>query len=154
MKRTSEHLLDEMLEDSATPEFRAALLDKTLQSARRRKRLRRFNLTLGACTLAGIATLMGLEIRVPTTLPNQIPHTDSSVANSQEFGPVQMVSTKPDSIENIVSSDLASTVRMVQTSASARPREIDDQQLLASFSGQPVALIHLGAHQAELMFPK
>jgi hypothetical protein len=154
MKRTTEHLLDELLGDSATPEFRAALLDKTLQSARRRKRLRRFNLTLGACAIAGIATLMVLEIRVPTTMPNQIRQSASSVVNPQESGPVHMVSTIPDSVESIVSSDSTSILTVVQTTASARPREIDDQQLLALLSDRPVALIHQGAHQAELIFPK
>jgi hypothetical protein len=154
MKRPTDELLDDLLGDSAMPEFRARLLDKTLQSARRRKRARRFNLALGACAVSGMVVLTVFELREPRNMANQIRQSPSSLVISQEPDRVQMVSSKADSIESTVSSDSASTLTVVQTSVSARPREIDDQQLLALFSDRPVALIHQGAHQAELIFPK
>ena len=54
MKRPTKQLLDDLLEDSTSPEFRAALMDKTLRSARQRKRVRHFNLALGMAALAGV----------------------------------------------------------------------------------------------------
>ena len=153
MKKTTEPLIDDLLEDAIPPEFRAALLDKTLQSARQRKRLRHFNLALGATALVGLFALAFWEMRVPTTVPNQIRQPDSSVANSPPSSPVQIVSTKRDSVENVVSSDPASALTVVQTTESARPREINDQQLLAFLSGKPIALVRQGAHAAELIFP-
>jgi hypothetical protein len=143
MKKTTESLIDDLLEDSASPEFRAALLDKTLQSARQRKRMRRFSLALGTATFAGIFVLTFLGMRGPTTAPNQIHQLDSSVANSQQSSPVQIVSTKLDS---------ASALTIVQTTESARPREINDQQLLVLLSDNQVALVRRGADKADLIF--
>jgi len=151
MKTTTESLIDELLEDSVSPEFRVALLNKTLQSARQRKRRRRFGLALGTAAFAGIFALTFLEARRPTTVPNQIRQSDSSVANSQQSSPVQIVSTKPDFVENTVSSDSYSALTVVQTTESARPKEIDNKQLLALLSGKSIALVHQGTHQAELI---
>ena len=65
MKQTTEQLLDDLLEDAAPPEFRAALLDKTLRSARRRKQARRFNMAMSAAALAGICLLSFWKMRQP-----------------------------------------------------------------------------------------
>src|ERR1017187_9372496 len=92
MKKTTEPLIDDLLEDTISPEFRAALLDKTLQSARQRKRLRHFNLALGATALVGIFALAFLEMRVPTTVQNQIHQPVLSAANLHKSSPVQIVS--------------------------------------------------------------
>jgi hypothetical protein len=153
MKKTTEPLIDDLLEDAISPEFRAALLDKTLQSARQRKRMRRFNLALGITAFVGIFALTFWEMRATTTVPNQIHRPVLSAANLHKSSPVQLVSTKQDSVENVVSSDPAPALTMVQTTESARPREINDQQLLALLSGKPVALVRQGAHAAELIFP-
>jgi hypothetical protein len=153
MKKTTEPLIDDLLEDAIPPEFRAALLDKTLQGARQRKRGRRLNLALGATALAGIFTLAFWEMRVPTMTPNQIHRPVLSAANLHKSSPVLIVSTKRDAVEKVVASDPASALTMVQTTESARPREINDQQLLALLSDRPVALVRQGAHEAELIFP-
>jgi hypothetical protein len=47
--------------------------------------------------------------------------------------------------------DSASALTIVETTESARPREINDEQLLAVLSDAPVALARQGAHEAELM---
>jgi hypothetical protein len=143
MKKTTESLIDDLLEDSASPEFRAALLDKTLQSARQRKRTRRFSLALGTAALVGTFALTLLEMRRPTTVPNQIRQPDSRVADSLPSSRVQIVSTKLDS---------ASAPTIVQTTESARPKEINDKQLLALLSDNQVALVCQGADKADLIF--
>ena len=143
MKKTTESLIDDLLEDSASPEFRAALLDKTLQSARQRKRMRRFNLALGITAFVGIFALTFWEMRATTTVPNQIRQPDSRVADSLPSSRVQIVSTKLDS---------ASAPTIVQTTESARPKEINDKQLLALLSDNQVALVCQGADKADLIF--
>jgi hypothetical protein len=56
---------------------------------------------------------------------------------------VQIVSTKLDS---------ASAPTIVQTTESARPKEINDKQLLALLSDNQVALVCQGADKADLIF--
>jgi hypothetical protein len=143
MKKTTEPLIDDLLEDSVSPEFRVALLDKTLQSARQRKRMRRFSLVLGTATFVGIIALTFFAMRGPTTVPDQIRESDSSVANSQPSSPLQIVSTKLDS---------ASALVIVQTTETARPKEINDKQFLALLSDKQVALVRQGADKADLIF--
>jgi hypothetical protein len=148
MKQTTEQLLDDLLEDAAPPEFRAALLDKTLRSARRRKQARRFNMAMSAAALAGICLLSFWKMREPATLPDQIRQTDAMVLNSRPLQPRQIVTTQLGSIEEFVSSAFTE----VRTSGSSGLyREIDDQQLLALLSDRSAVLVHHGPHQAELI---
>ena len=100
MNRPDRQLLVDMLGDSASPEFRAALMDKTLRSARQRKRVRRLNLVLGVTALAGVFVLTILELRAPTSVRNPLPQSDSLVANSQKLSSVPMVSTRQAAVEN------------------------------------------------------
>ena len=77
----------------------------------------------------------------------------SSVAISPSLNPVQVGSTKLDLLKSGAVSDSSdSSLTVVQTSESDRPREINDQELLALAADKPVALIHQGLHQAELVF--
>jgi hypothetical protein len=149
MKQTSEQLLDDLLEDAAPPEFRAALLDKTLRSARRRKRARRFNMAMSAAALAGICVLSFWKMRETATLPEQIRPPDPMVVNSRPLQTRQIVTTQLDSFKEFVSSAL--TFTEVRTSGSSGLyQEIDDQQLLALLSDRSAVLVHRGPHQAEL----
>jgi hypothetical protein len=150
MKQTTEQLLDDLLEDAVPPEFRSALLDKTLRSARRRKRARRFNMALGATAVAGIFLLSFWKMREPATLPDQIRQPDPMVVNSRPLQPRQIVITQLDSVKEFVSS--ASTFTEVRTSGSSGPyEEINDKQLLALLSDRLAVLVHYGPHQAELI---
>jgi len=154
MKKTTEPLIDDLLADAVSPEFRAALLDKTLQSARQRKRARCLNLTLSALVLAGLFAFAIQEMRNPGTLPKQIRQPISSAAALPALPPLHVVSTKLDSFKSVAVLDSSgSTLTVVQTSESDRPREINDRELLALAADQPVALIHQGLHQSELIFP-
>ena len=153
MKRPTKQLLDDLLKDSVSPEFHTALMDKTLQSARQRKRARRLNLTLSILALAGIFAFAFQEARNPKTALNQIHQPISSIAVSPSLNPAQVGSTKLDSLKSATVSDSSdSSLTVVQTSESDRPKEINDQELLALVADKPVALIHQGLHQAELVF--
>ena len=153
MKQNTEQLLDFLLEDAAPPDFRAALLDKTLRSARRRKQARRFNMALGAAALAGIFLLSFWKMREPAILPEQILQPNPMVVNSQPLQSGQIVTTQLGSIMEFTSS--VSTLAEVRTSVSSGLfQEINDQQLLALLSDKSAVLVHHGPHQAELIFLK
>ncbi|MGO8766912.1 MAG: hypothetical protein ACLQSR_17480 [Limisphaerales bacterium] len=153
MKRPIKQLLDDLLEDSAPQEFRAALMDKTLRGARRRKRARHFKLAMGAAALAGIFAFAFQEMREPAVSLNQIRRPILNATPAQALNSVQVVSTKLDSFKNVTVSDSsASTLTVVQTGEADKPKEINDKELLALVADKPVALIHQGLHQSELVF--
>src|ERR1017187_8893013 len=130
MKRPTKQLLDDLLEDSASPEFRAELMDKTLHSARQRKCVRHLNLVLGVVALAGIFAFTFQEMREPAVSLTQIRQPIVSAPPAQPSNPVQIVSTKSDS-----------TLAIVQTSESDQPKEINDKELLTLLADKSVALV-------------
>jgi hypothetical protein len=153
MKRPTKQLLDDLLDDSASPEFRAMLMDKTLRSARQRKRVRYLNLALGVAALVGISTFTFQEMRGPVASRNPIRQPISSNVAVPSLNPVRVTDTKPNLFKNDTVSDSSdSTLTVVQTSESDRPKEINDKELLALAGDEPVALVHQGPHQAELIF--
>jgi hypothetical protein len=152
MKRPTKQLLDDLVEDSASPEFRAALMDKTLRSAWQRKQRRHFKLVLAMTATAGIIAFAFLKTRVPTTAQDHPGQSESRVANSPKPDSVEIVSAKQNPAEDMVSPASCPVLTIVQTTASARPKEIDDKQLLALLSDRPAALVYHGAHKAELIF--
>lgn len=144
MKKTTEQLLDDLLEEAAPPEFRAALLDKTLRSARRRRQARRFGMALSVMAMAGIFLLSFWKMRGPAI------GADPMILNSRPLQPGQIVTTQPGSAQEFVSP--ASTLAEVRTTGSSGPyEEINDEQLLALLEDRPAVLIHHGPHQAELI---
>ena len=105
MKPTNEQLIDDLLENSASPEFRATLMAKTLQSARQRKRVRRLNLTLSVIALAGLFAFAFQESRIPKIAAIKIRQPILNGAVLPSLNPVQVVSTKTDSFKNVTVSD-------------------------------------------------
>jgi hypothetical protein len=140
MKRPTKQLLDDLLEDSASPEFRAALMENTLHSARQRKRGRHFNLALGVAALVGIFEFAFQKTREPAVSLTQIRQPILSATPAPALNPVQVVSTKMDS-----------TLAVVQTSEAARPREINDKELLTLLADKSVALVHYAPNRIELI---
>jgi hypothetical protein len=127
MKRTTDKLLDDLLADSVPPDFRAALMDKTLQSARRRKQARRFNMGLGAAVLAGMFLFSFWKRREPAALTAQTRQPDAMIVHSQPLQPAQVVATKFGPVAEFVSS--ATPCAEVLTSSSSGPyQEIDDHR--------------------------
>lgn len=151
MKRPTKQLLDDLLEDSASPEFRAMLMDKTLRSASQRKQWRHFKLVLGMMAITGVVAFMFLKTRAPTTAQNHQGQSELRVANSQKSDSVEIAGAKQNPAEDLVSPTSSPVLTIVQTTASARPKEIDDKQLLALLSDRPAALVYHGAHKAELI---
>src|SRR5277367_2759247 len=143
MKRPTKQLLDDLLEDSASPEFRAALMDETLRRARQRKRVRHFNLALGAVALVGIFAFALQEMREPAVSLTQVPQIRQPIVSATPaplLNPVQVVSTKMDS-----------TLSVVQTSELDRPKEINDKELLTLLADKSVALVRYAPNRMELI---
>jgi hypothetical protein len=140
MKRPTKQLLDDLLGDSASPEFRTALMDKTLRSARQRKRVRCFNLALGLIALVGVFAFTFQEMREPVASLTQMRQPTLSAVLAPSLNLVQVVSTKPDS-----------TLAVVQTSELDRPKEINDKELLTLLADKSVALVRYAPNDTKLI---
>jgi hypothetical protein len=150
MKRTTDHLLDDLLSETAPSDFRATVLADTLRHARRRKQTRRLNATLAAIAVVGLLTF---SVWNPTQNQTAV-HPDSSsnvqVIESRPLNPNQIVSTTAGSVRWVDSS--ITTVALVETDPVQRNfEEINDQQLLALAAGRPIAFLHLGSDREELI---
>jgi len=141
MKHPTKKLLDDLLEDSAPPDFQAALMANTLRSARQRKRLRHFSAALGAVMVAGIFAFTFREMHRRTVSSTQTFAPATATASSEPANSPQVVGTKPDS-----------ALVVVQTSEATRPKEINDKELVSLLSNQPVALVRYASGRAELIF--
>jgi transposase InsO family protein len=140
MKRPNKKLLDDLLEDSASPDFYAEVMDKTLHSARWRKHMRYRRIALAAAALMGVLTFAFRTMRERAVAPNRNPPQTLAAAVQPALVPPQVVSTRPDP-----------NLTVVQTSASNQPREINDKELVTLLSGQPVALVRYASSEAELI---
>jgi hypothetical protein len=140
MKRLNKKLLDDLLEDSSPLEFRVAVMEKTLHSARQRKRLRHFSAALIAAALIGIFVFTFREMRERAVSSNQIRPLTLAAASHPSLNRPQVVATKPDS-----------TLVVVQTRESYRPKEISDKELVALLSNEPVVLVRYASDHAELI---
>jgi hypothetical protein len=151
MQRPTKQLLKDLLDDSVSQEFRDTLMAKTLRSARQRKHKRHSYWALSVVVLAGCLAFAFREMHGPADSPLK---NDLSLlpVPGPLFDPVQMVTTKPNSVAKVVSSDLVPAIKIVHTTESARPKEISDRQLLALLSDKPVALVNRSVHKNELMF--
>jgi len=153
MKRPTEQLLDDLLEESAPPDFRAALMQETLRHARRRKFVRRLNLAAGVAALVGVIAVALWKPSPVVVAPNQLhlPPPGLTIVHSQPLRPEQIVRTQPDSLTIIASSGGGYT--LIETRQGERfYTEIDDQQLFALLAGKPAALVHQEADRTELIF--
>ncbi|HET7624540.1 MAG TPA: hypothetical protein VFM25_04685 [Verrucomicrobiae bacterium] len=154
MKRITEDLSDDVLGETATAEFRAAVLDKTLRVASRRKRIRQATRTIGSLAVILAIAVFALKLNRPTPVANKLSEprdTTPTIVRSHPLNPAQIVVTQPNSVRIVTSSE--SGFAWIETEASGRDyTEINDQELLALLGNKPVALIHQGPDQAELIF--
>ena len=140
-------LLDDVLTEGA--EFRDELLERTLERVRRSKRVRQLNQTLLALTLSAGLLLMAWKAYFPSShsVNSELPALE--VVTSHALAPSMIVGTEPGAVSLISSSDADLAVvhsRLGEVS------EINDQELLALFTGRPVALVREASGRAELLF--
>ncbi len=151
MKRPTERLLADLLEETAPADFRAALLQETLRHARRRKRVRRLGYAVVAAVIAAFIAGNFHKPGAPLVVINPPGVSGLTIVQSQPLRPEQIVNTGAGSIREVPSS--AGSVAMVDTSVSDRFYiEIVDRQLLALLGGKPAALVKQGPDASELIF--
>ena len=151
MRPPTEQLLDDLLEDVASREFRTLVLDQTLRAVRRRKRVRQQNIALIAAACVAVFAFVLWKTREPLIVLKPAQRPVSTIVRSKTLSPPPVVRTKPGGVEMVSSS--ASTFTPVETRASESCyTEIDDAQLFALLAGKPVALVHRGPNQAQLIF--
>lgn len=144
-----ERLLDDMLEESAPPDFRAQLLEQTLRQVRRRKQVRRVSRSLFITVL-----LVGLPLALwkrpsppaPTLASRPQPF---GLVRSQPLPPSMFVESRSDSV-NFVTSSAITVIPIETRQGEDLFREISDDELLALAGDRPVALVRQDSEHAEL----
>jgi len=148
--REEELLLSEVLAEGMPESLREDLLRQTLRQVRRRRQARQARRTLGALVVA-----LGLGFLV-------WPRPHQPLVQPTSPRPYVLVETRPFRSGNIVNTarvestnESASTPTVSIISTATAPhlaREIDDADLLSLAAPNPVVLVRLGPHSAELVF--
>lgn len=148
----SERLFDDVLNDAASPEFRASLLDGTLRQVRRRKHIRRWSrgVVVAAVVLAAVSfAFWRTSPRVSQRADLRKP--DLIIVHSRPLDPSMVVQTKPGELSVVAS--MSSGFAVVETGTTRSIlQELDDDGLLRLLQGKAVALVKHGPNQAELIF--
>jgi hypothetical protein len=142
MKRDSEDLIDDLLKDDVPSGFHAALMSKTLRTARRRHHAARLTIIVCGIGLVGMAALLFKSGIAPVSTTERIrqPGNIASAAPVVTHLTVQMVATQADP-----------HLKIIETDKLAKPTLINDEQLFALMGHQPAALIRHGKGNAELI---
>jgi hypothetical protein len=146
----ADRLLADVLEESAPPDFRDALLDRTLKQVRRRRHLRQWNRGLLAAALISTVGFFVWKSRAPKVTNLGAPGEALEIVTSQPLSPAMIVESSPGMVRMISSS--LSTVAIIETSPFGDGyRELNDEELFAFTAGKPSVLVRHGPHQAELL---
>lgn len=148
-------LYRDIFNDGSAPDFEEALLRRTVRTARRTRRTRIAGRGAVVALVAGLA-IVQFWPRRPVEMASTPPKLKEVVLNrtvvkTQPF--TGGIRTVPLAAERVLTTSPA-TVMVLKTGATAagEVQVIDDEQLLAFFSGKAVALVHRGPHAAELVF--
>lgn len=147
INREVSDLLEEVLEQSASPEFKTALLENTLRAARHRKQFRQ----VGQSSLAVAAIVLALTFLLHKPAAPFRPQTQEvgvSFIHSEKLSPDMLLATR-QTVPQITSSKL--TVAIVTTQRGGF-KLLGDEELLACLAGHPAALVRRGNGSADLVF--
>ncbi len=153
MKTPLDPLLEDVLNEAASPGYRAAVLTGTLHEARRRQSVRRrMRVALaGLCLVALAGIAFWPHGRTLPSGPVVSPVPGLVVVHSAPLDPKLVVETRSDAV-NIVQS-AGATYALVETGdGRGLFQEINDDQLLALLRGHPAVLVRRGPGRSELLF--
>lgn len=148
-------LLNDILQDAAPPEFRAASLAETLNQVRLRKKQRHRNRVAVALGCFLVTSIIAWRIASPQkqALIVQAPKSVAGelIINSQPL-PVEMIlKTNPNAVESV--STKPHTIKVVETTPGEKLfTTIGDNELLTLLAGRPALLIRKGPSESELHF--
>jgi hypothetical protein len=145
-------LLSDILAEESDSEFRAALLDQTLQIVRRKRRFRKArNLAYGSLMLAALALVSFHFLFSKPTISKRF-EPPYRLVTTEPLPPNAVLSTTRDNSMKVISSSPALEMAMVATTQSTGiVRQLDDDELLALLPS-PALLVRRGPHLAELVF--
>lgn len=149
-----DNLLAEVLAEASPPDFREAMLAKTLRLARRRRQFRRLRPAAGLLLLTSLLAVLAVQhfSKPPVASP--------PLAKTNEPQSYRLVRTRPLPANALVSSrsfpaiGFAASVPKVNEVATASGgfRLINDNELLALLADKPAVLVRTGPHSEELVF--
>ena len=150
MKPDAERLLDDVLGEAASPDFRAGLLDGTLKQARRRKQFRRWNRGLLMAALVVAAWVWSRKPHTAVEVERVTAQKPFEIIVSKPMNPAWIIVSSPGLVKEINSSNFR--VGIIETDPTVRYfRELNDDQLMALTAGKPSMLVRQGPHEAELL---
>jgi hypothetical protein len=147
-------LLDDVLAESSSPDFRAALLGEVLRHARRRRRWRQSRSAMGVLVVLFSTTWLVWHNRVERLSAVSSPRTIPVVAS------YQLVAPRPFPADAVVVTANFSSVSPVSSSATVPQiatsntgfHYLDDAELLELAGPGAAILIRTGPHSEELVF--
>jgi hypothetical protein len=146
----SDRLLNDVLEDGTSPEFRASVLERTLREVRRHRRVRKAR--RGALIAA---SLLSVSIAIWRSVgPNSLirPGAACELVPTQPLPAAQVVETKDGAAKVIMTAASNAPIEFGTLPEGGRFTEFNDSDLLNLLAGKPVALVRLAPHQAEIVF--
>lgn len=148
-----DELLNDVLAEVATPEFRAASFEQTLHHARRRKRTRRI-LQSSVAVFVLLVGVFFLTPKKPTPAASSIlatkPTAPSWVVHSRPLQKEMIVRSETQVGGLITSSD--SSVALIKSAPAEQLfKIIGDEELFSLLDGRPAALVRHGTN-TELVF--
>ena len=146
-------LLEEVLDEASSPDFRAAMLGETLRLVRRRRRWRQVRQTGGVVAVLLLAAWLAWPGRQPVS-PTR------PMAKAPATRNYQLVETQPLPAADKVETRNFPAVKMISSEASVKPvvtvagafRSISDDELLAFTAPKPAVLIRTGPKSEDLVF--
>ena len=140
-------LLEDVLAENVSPDFRAVLLGETLRRARRRRYARRAGRACAVLSVLGLFGWWNLPVRAPAS---KMPLANYEEIHTRSLPPSALIATQPLNAELYIVS--LPTVTRVSTKANRGDyRFINDDELLA-MAPQPAVLIRVGPGSQQLIF--
>jgi cytoskeletal protein RodZ len=156
MNDSPEKLLDDVLTEAATADFRDAMLGETLRLVRRHRRQRQMRRVLALLIAVGLCgifiwqkNLTQKPIAPAPASPAKVVKKNYKLVETKPLPASDTVTTQPLASKKLVAS--AAAVTIVQ-SRSGNYRVINDDELLALVASHPAVLIRTGPHSEELVF--
>jgi hypothetical protein len=175
-KTDNEELLDDVLSEAAPPDFRAALLGKSVRVVRRRQRLRQARNAVAALVVVGLFVYfvwptkplsvavtpppviqpLPKPVQTPAPVPSvpappapPTPQPNFLIVDTQPLSADSLIKTQPFAPVTIV--DSSTTIAVIQTTT-GNYQIIGDDELLALIAAHPALLIHVGPDTEKLIF--
>lgn len=177
-KTDNEELLDDVLAEAAPPDFREALLGKSVRLVRRRRRMRQTRNAVAALAVVALFVYLvwpnkPLSVAVvrpvappvaqplPAPVQNQAPAPKPAapvvptprpnyiLVDTQPLSAGSLIATRPFASTPMIES--VATIAIIQTTT-GNYQIIGDDQLLALIAAHPAMLIHVGPGTEKLIF--